>query len=577
MASKEKQIKAYVEDSLYKRMISVYQNGEWEEAGKRLKKLMKKYPGEAELNSLATGISLRLNMDSEATEEAEQAKKKSIRRIIYLSIALAIVVTVSVAAYDEYSTQVQQQIEEINLGRSLDAKFQDVQNFLQAGRPVEAIALISEISSIDASYPRLDEAIVEAEILLELENMYEQAATQYAGEDFSGALETLMEIFEREPNFRDVEIQINSLELKRNLSAELLASADEAYLRGDWTLAISNFEGAIENDSSNIDTDVLIRLVESYVGESNRIMEADAPSLSEVSQVEDYVRKSQVILAEMGNELSVQIALIEELIVQNYSRIALELLDAEPDSIEDIEEVISILGKSLLIDPDDQLIRMQYDLARNYILGLENYASGLLEEALENLDFIYSNNEDYANGTARQILYEAHSQLGLQSYSEGDYASALTEFEIAELIALDDQSARLRTFEAHSNVAKTLGQLERFIEGSNSFYSAVLVSGSKSNFATEFSNTLNLIYEAEISASNANFVRSYELYTEALVEEYTNSDIVEYIVVDGDYLAQIASRLLSTVSAIRLTNNLSESRDIVVGLQLSIPFFGGEE
>jgi predicted Zn-dependent protease len=190
MPTRKSKEKIYFKDSQYKRMISAYQKGEWGIAGKLLSKLLKDYPGEEELKSLSVDIKIRKQLDSDAKKEAEGIRKKRIRRIIYSVVAIAIVVTVSVIAYDNYSVRVQQEFEAISLQRNLTASFEEAQNFLKAGRAAEAKELLDEISELEEDYPQLSESYEQVLFLLELESQYEKASNQSQEGDFSGSLET---------------------------------------------------------------------------------------------------------------------------------------------------------------------------------------------------------------------------------------------------------------------------------------------------------------------------------------------------------------------------------------------------
>lgn len=578
MPSKKSSAKPYFQDSLYKRMLSAYQKGAWEESEKLLVRLLKNYPKESELESTKKEIALRREIDSAAQIEVREAKKKTRRRIAYSVFALAILTTVAVVAYQDYSVQLQQQIEAISLERSLAAKFEDARNFLRAGRANEASALLDQISAVDQDYPRLEETLLLVDHLLELERQYAKANNHVQEGEYTAAFETLTKIFQIDPNFKDVNILLNDLELRKSLSIELLAMAGEAYFRENWITAISSYEQAAENEPDIIDDEYRTRLFESYIAASESLLVAQNIGLNDVILAEEYFRNAKAILPdEDENEeeealsTSAKLDSIAALIVQNYFRISQTMLGSDADSIENLEMVISILGKLLLVDPSDEPARLQYDLAKSFLLGMENVALGLWEEAIESLEFIYSNNEEYAAGTARQLLYEAHSSLGQNWLVENEYSLALAEFEIAQDIALDDPGALLRLYESHVNVAHTLGQLELYSEASSFYFSAVFVSNVKGNTAPEAVDIINTIYEAEISSFNGDYQRAYQQYGEALAQAELNYDFVDYVIQSGDYLAQIARRYFSTLTAIRDNNTFDDTGEIFLGQRLILP------
>lgn len=571
MPTKESQNKSYFDDPQYKRMISAFQKGEWEIAGKLLARLLKAFPGEEKLSSLMREIKIRKQIDSDAKLEAEKLRKKSIGWFILGFVGIAIIVTVSVFAYDNYSVRVQQQVDAINLKRSLASKFEEAQNYLQAGRAAEAQKLFDEIAEIDNEYPQLSESYEQVAFLLELESQYTRASNQSQQGDFSSSLETLNQIYAIDPSFRDVEILINSIELRKNLSVELLAAAGEAYFRGDWPEAISNYEEAAENDPSIVDQQYEERLYSSYIGESENLLVNPNVSQNDVNKAETYFRKAEVIAPEGDENASADLYLITQLIVQNYFGLADSLLDSDADSIDNLEAVISLLGKALLINPDDQLSREQYDLARDYLFGLEKYENGEWEDSIEVSTFAYSEASEYAGGTLRQLLYEAYSSLGWQWFADGESELALEAFQNAESIAQDDPDGRLRLFEAQLNVAMVMGQLEQYREGVSVFQLAVFLSNIKESASPEAVDVINTIFEAEISVFYNDFQGAYEKYQQALADTSVYSDNVEYIIQKGDYLVQIAREFLSTISAIKGNSNLSETGEIFLGQRIFVP------
>ena len=574
MPSKKSPAKPYFQDLLYKRMLSAYQEGAWDKSEKFLVKLLKKYPNESELESTIKEIVLRKKIDADARVEAGKAKKKTLRRIIYTVLALTVITTVAVVAYDDYSVQLQQQIEALSLERSLASNFEDARNFLRAGRPNEARTLLEQISEIDQDYPQLEETLLLVEYQLELEGQYAKANGQLQDGEYTAAFESLTELFQIDPNFKDVSILLNSLELRKNLSIELLAAAEEAYFLENWITAISNYEQAAENDPSIIGVEYRTRLFESYIAESESLLVGQNVGLNDVSLAEEYFRNGKDILLEEDEEAlgaSAKLDSIAALIVQNYFRIAQTMLDRDADSVENLETVISILGKSLLIDPSDNIARLQYDLAKSFLLGQENVALELWEEAIESLEFVYLNNQEYGEGTARQLLYEAQSSLGWKWLEESEYDLALADFEIARDIAMDDPAALFRLYESQVNVAHTLGQMELYGEASSVYFSAVFVLKFKSNFSAEAEEAVENIYAAEILAFNGDFEGAHEQYIEALSQAELNYNYVNYIIQEGDYLAQIARRFLSTVAAIKGNNTFSDTNEIFLGQRLSIP------
>ena len=78
---------------------------------------------------------------------------------------------------------------------------------------------------------------------------------------------------------------------------------------------------------------------------------------------------------------------------------------------------------------------MQYQLAQIYLASVDGFAARDYDTVIDGLEYVVGLDENYANGTARQTLYEAYIGRGQAEMAIGDYHFAIQDFQKAATLA----------------------------------------------------------------------------------------------------------------------------------------------
>jgi tetratricopeptide (TPR) repeat protein len=257
--------------------------------------------------------------------------------------------------------------------------------------------------------------------------------------------------------------------------------------------------------------------------------------------------------------------------VNSYTNAALQALTGQADSLGALRIAEENFRKALAIRPDDLQVIKQLDYARKYISGVESYNKGLWTQAIKDLEAVYVETPDYANGTARQTLYEAYNARGKNGLASGDYLGALEDFKRAAVLAQDAPDSTLRLYEARKMVAYSQGLLGNYQEAALIYKVAVDQSDLRNLARFKNTNLANKIEEADIAYNAGNYQLAYNLYRQALETSTEVYDRVTYVVQKGEYITQLARKYNSTVEAILSANGLTDASKVTENRVLVIP------
>ncbi len=515
--------KAYAKDPLYQAALNNLQRGVWAEAARALDELAERYPLSGDLRALRREIPLRAKIDR--TEETDGLLEKG-RKVRTLAIRLAtalLVVALAVLAVGMYAIwagfpldvsggRLDQQAQEMELS----AKLRDVGVLLQAGRIDEAQDLLAEISEVDPNFPGLEAALSVAEEAALVERLYEDAMTMVELEEWAAALAFLQQLSAKNPNYRDVSLQIESVETMYLIS-EILADAEADYEGGIWSTAVTGYESIRALDPGYKPRIIEARLFTSYVNAARAALLDRADSLEALASAEGYFRKA------------------------------------------------------LTIRPQDAGIKTERELARLYLESQESFTAGRWSDVITALEIVFVEEPDYADGTARQTLYEAYVARGDSSMAAGAYEAALDDFQRAATVAEQDRDAVFRLYEAHTMIAAALGAQGDYEAGVVHYRTAAEVGELHSRARSGSPALAAALAEAERYAAAGNFGVAYERYRLATRIASTSQSTITHVVEAGEYLTMLASRYLSTVRAIVVANDIADANLIFPGQQLLIP------
>jgi len=565
---------------LFRETQREFQQGNWASGLAHLQELEEAYPLEPELRTWRQEMVLRAKMDEVEVEEAGRQKRNFYKNLALRLAGVFLVIVLVVFGLQAFSRTIQSQwkstvsqMQEESNTLVLAAQFRNGQNLLLANRPEEALASFQEVAAINPNYPQLDTFMNQANQMVEMETSYQEAAALKEKGDISGAIRALQSISDRDARYKDVALQIKELQNSLKLE-DLFAQATAAYGDNRWSEAVKGFEELKKLDITYRKADVENLLYQSYLNAAEAKLTEQEPTYESLLEADDYYRKALALKPqnrEIINKQATARRSVEDYLVNSYVNTALQSLTGQADSLEALQIAEDNFSKALALRPDDLQVIQQLDYARKYINGVESYNKGLWTQAITNLEAVYSNEAEYANGTTRQTLFEAYTARGKNGLASGDYLGALEDFKRAAVLAQDAPDSSLRLYEAQKMVAYAQGLLGNYQDAALIYKVAVEQSGLRNIAQLKDTELANKIQEGDIAYNAGKYEGAYNLYRQALEKGIDVYDRVTYVVQKGEYITQLARKYNSTVDAILAANGLTDASKVTENRVLVIP------
>jgi len=513
----------YSQHPLYPLAMEHFQEGNWGPGLKEIERLVELYPLEQELRSLRNEFTFKSQLDDlEAANQTAERQHGVRRRLLRLGAALAI----AIAAYWAISaswrwmaqqvTAARQQVEQEIRAATSHAMQRDVEALIQAGRLADAYSLLRQIGTLDPSAPGFTELSAELEFALDLSNRYDDAMRQIDLEQWVKAKPILEGLAAAVPSYRDVSIQLAYIE-RQTLLGHLLEKAEAAFAKGDWEAAVTGFETLRSLHPQHQPEAIEARLFESYVNAGRGALVGQEDSLAALELAESHFRKA------------------------------------------------------LAMRPQDPEIKRERELAGLYLKALDDFDLGNWTGVIDGLEFVIGADASYAQGTARQTLYDAYVARGEVQLSLHLFEGAVADFERAVALAEQDEGTGLQLYEAHLKVGEALGAIGDFEAAVLHYRAAAELAKMQARAAQDNPAMLGALQEAERYAANGNFGVAYERYRRAMRLADESQSQVIHVVQQGEYLTLLAARYGSTVRAIAQANGIEDSNLIFPGQELLIP------
>jgi len=513
----------YTKHPLYQLAMTHFQQGEWSAGLMEVEHLVKLYPFEKKLRALRQDVKFRARLDQEEDQELALEKRKRFWRLglrLALGASVLALLILGVRSYSDWMgaqlgaarASLEHRIQTASLTTSLN----DTNAFIRVSRLDEAEALLSEIRTLDPGFPGLEETTAKLGTAVSLQDRYQQATDLMHAGDWLNARELFLAIEAESTNYLNVPMQLAYLE-KRTLAGNLLSESEQAFQAEAWEQAVTGFETLRVMHPEFETAQVEARLFESYVNAARSVLIGRADSLEALGTAEDYFRKA------------------------------------------------------LSLRPQDPEIKAERELAHLYLKSQSDFAAGRWRDVISGLEVVYNTDADYAQGTARQTLYDAYVARGDSQMSIYALDGALSDYQRAADLAAENPEAVLRLFEAELKMAEGLGAKGDY-EGAVVHYRAAVAWGGWKELAAKDNPALaSALAEAERYAGTGNFGVAYERYRLAVQTADTSRTTVVHEVQPGEYLTLIASRYGSTASAIAAANAIKDLNLIFPGQELVIP------
>jgi tetratricopeptide (TPR) repeat protein len=567
---------SYQDDAEYNKMMNLFQGGDWRKGFVLLNTLKESYPSELpELRSLQREMQVRASID--AYEEFDQSVNRR-RKFLKYSLRIVFGVVLFIAIFyvlNTYSSWLQDKVaiaqdqvaEEMRI-YSLNAKYQSAQQLLASMRGQEALVLLQEIKTADPTYPGLEDAIQTGDKIQQLNLDYEKAMQLKA----SGKVDEALAILQEMPNYRDVSLQIREIQRKYDLGA-LLTKGDEAVRQGDWLTAIEQYEDLRNRDAFYQRNNLEERLYNAYLNAAKSILEEQPDSLEALQTAQSYFAKALALRPQdpkVFEELTIARDTVADRLVNKFLDLAKKALTGNADSLAALKKAEEYYSQAQAIRPNDLAIVMQRQMAQTYIQAMADFNKKRWDPAIKALRSIYEQDVDFAEGTARQALYDALIARGDEFILNGRLQSALTDYQEAVTIAQLRPDSLLRLFESQVRVGNALGIMGSYETAVFQYRSALEQANILENLVLDpqLDRTLTT---AESNAIRGKYKYAYTLYRDAMDEIIKILPTVEHTITDNDYLARLAKQYNTTVAAILAANGLTDPSQIQYGDKIIIP------
>jgi len=513
---------SYFQHRHYQLATRHFQRGEWKAGLAEMERLIQLFPMDHELRSLRKELLFKERLDGDRSGERSAARRRRLSVLVMRMAAITVLVVAGTLAISTYSgwmgkqlTTARERIELETRTTTLAAKHRDAQALMQVGRLAEAQVVLVEIAELDPEFPGLVELGSELEAGLELANLYDQGLRQIDAANWLGARVNFEQLAAKQPNYRDVGHQLMYID-RQTQFANLLSEGESAMASAEWEQAVAAFDSVRKLHPEQEAEYVKARLFESLV---------------------------------------------------NAGRAA---LIGQEDSLAALEQAEAHLRKALALRPQDPNIRRERELAGLYLKAQADFERGNWSEVIEALSRTVDVDPGYAQGTARQTLYDAYVARGELQMTSHSYQGALNDYERAVALGKQDADSALRLYEAELKVAEAYGAIGNF-EAAVVHYRAAAEWGNLARRGESNSALLGALNEAEAYAAAGNFGVAYRSFQRAVNLADANQITRTHVVKEGEYLTLLASRYGSTVRAIALASNIENHNLIFPGQELLIP------
>jgi tetratricopeptide (TPR) repeat protein len=573
------QAESYLDHPMFNQAMGSMQKGDWESGISQIETLMQSYPLEPELRSLRQEMMLRSKVDTDERSDKSQARKARFRDLTIRFAIIGILIVLAIFVARTYSVWFQDQValaaQEVEyqlVKADLQFKMRDAQDYLNAGRAEQAITSLDDIAAVDPDYPELDSMMQEANRLLALDQQYNEAVALTDVGDLFAALVILEEIEQQEPFYRDVKNRIILIQ-DQTLLGDQLREADNFFANEQWEEAADAYYSLYSLNPDYQTAHVEDRLFSSYVNAAEVLLN-NSDSIEGIKLVEEYFQRALALRPqepEVKDKQARVRAMIEEKLFRSYVFLAQTAITEETNMLEALRIADKYFTEALRLKPNDPEVTTQRELAHKFVSGQDNLLNSGYGAAIEEMEFILSADPGYANGAARQTLYEAFVARGDSASAIGDFNSALGDYQRAAVIANEDPSSKGRLYEIQMRIAETHGLLGDY-ENAVRLYQSAIAFGDLQSRAQQYSTAMaTALVSGDEYASQGNYREAFRSYREAIGWAYQVFEVVVHVVTSDDYLSQLALEYNSTVNLIAEMNNLANPNIIIPGQELLIP------
>jgi tetratricopeptide (TPR) repeat protein len=571
----------YIDSPSFHEAMGHFQVGRWEEGFIKLGEVEKNFPLEANLRTIRQEMEVRSHVSVYEIVENKHNRARNLMKYGLRTFITLVILAIASVGILTYSGWIQGQIVKAQssfsqnmLQAELTIQLHNAQQLMIAGKPDEALSAYASIKNQNPDFPGLAESIVQAQTLKDVEIQYIQAMNLLQVGDSAQALDLLNQISQKMPNYRDVSLQIKSLQTQSEMTS-VFEKAELAYSEGRFEDAVSNYESLRIMDPTFQVNSVEENLFQSYIKAAEELLLSPVPTMEILKKADDYFSRAMAIKPMDREALAARTQVrmvIEDGIINDYVNKAQAALADAPDSLEAQQTAEQYLSLALGVRPNDPNVLLQFQLAQTFVQAVSDFASSKWDAVIEQLEFVIEKQAGYANGTALQTLYDAYIARGSDYIASGEYALALEDFQRSAILAKQLSDSDPLSFEAQVMIGEAQGSLNHFQQAVQIYQDAVNTIGLRDRIvALQNSLTDSLTY-ADYLAGAGDYRSAFYAYQKLIrnrVQAYNQTVVVT--VKNGDYITMLAHRYNTTVAAILSANKMNNQPRLTPNTQLIIP------
>jgi len=548
------------EDPSFQELLLNYQKANWNECDALLLPLLKRYPQDPDLQDFKNEYDLRIGFQRNQKQFEKDLGKNRIKKgskVLVLSLISILVLTLLIGLGIWYGMNLLAEQNQKARATQIDVLSSQVEALLNSGQPEKAQELIDHMQSIDANNPTYIQLATKTNELMALNGVYDQAQEKFNAGEFTDALAMFQSIQAAVPNYRDVPMMIE--ETQNNITvAQATQDALKAYDESRWEDAITGFETVQLLAPEKTDTAFKEKLLNSYLHRIIQMLENSNSSFDDISKAEAYYRRaiamipqSKIYQSERENLQKIS----SDLLTLKYTQTATQLVNDPNQTLGSVNQAANYLKKAANLNPKNAVLQSEVEKITQYQIGLQYYLAMEYEPAIEQLTNLLNTDDAYANGLAKQLLYEAHVGRGKYYFRVGLYLDARREFEAAENLVWDTDNL-MNLFMVEVDLAETLGKLQDYQNAASYYKYAVEAVNYSQRAAANPSFVSNLISAVQLYADGS-YTDSFELFKSTLADKQALFTEQEVNLSNGTCLAFVAQKYHSTVEVILARNGLS--------------------
>jgi tetratricopeptide (TPR) repeat protein len=560
------------QDPDYQLMLSESQLGHWKECGRLITILEKRYPGNFTISEFKKDFELRdaiiKNMGSSAKEYNRKKFLRKLMNLLIIAGATIAALWIFLSVSNTYLKNIQQK-QDAEKANQINELSLQVEILLNSEQPEKAQELVQKMIELDPASPTTIEFYQKTQALVNINNLYLDAVDKLKNGQDSDALSILTKIESEYPGYKDVPQLIESTTSEIKLAQALMAGTD-AYNVGNWQEAIDNFEQVLKLDPGNSASNLKGMLVNSYLRRVIQMLENSNATISNINQAGIYYSQAMLLLPKSNVNLPEQEDLVKtsgSLVELNYTQAADQMIKDPAQTSDSVNQAFIFLEKASSLKPQDGSLKAEVNKMDLYRTGFRQYVDMNWQPAIKQLSKLTEIDENYANGFARQILYEAHIGQGNQYYSSGAFPDAESEYENAITLASGN---KLNLYLAEIDLGRTQGKLNQYKDAATTFANAIeSIDFEQRGIASP--TTVSDLRNAVTLYNDGKYEESYNLFEKTLVGNGSFYEVKIINARQGNCLALISAYYQSSVQAILELNNLPQQTLVPSDQTLKIP------